>query len=319
MTGFILTFYYVPHSTEAFFSSDFLRRELDGGYTLRILHLNGASLFFFFIYCHIARGILYNRTNQRKTWFSGVIIYLMAIGIAFLGYVLPWGQISFWGASVITNLVATVPVVGTKLVLWIWGGFNVNKATLSLFFTLHYLIPLILIIFVFVHILFLHEYGRTRPQKIHLREGKVSFGEYFLIKDILNTPIILTFFSLSFLSPWILGDPENWIPANPIKRPVHIQPEWYFLFAYGILRRVPNKLGGVVCLLLRVLILVILPIKKKIEQRNRLIHKYVLGILGRIFMSLTWLGGCRVEAPFILAGQVYRILYFGFFFFYIFC
>lgn len=319
LTGFLLTFYFVPHATESFFRSDFIGRELDGGYTLRILHLNGASLFFFFIYCHIARGLFYNRPGQTKTWFSGTIIYFISIGIAFLGYVLPWGQISFWGASVITNLVATIPIVGTKIVLWIWGGFNVNKATLSLFFTLHYLLPLILVVFILLHIFFLHENGRISPQKIHLREGKISFGEYFIIKDILNIPVILIFFSFCFLSPWRLGDPENWIPANPIKSPVHIQPEWYFLFAYGILRSVPNKLGGVICLVLRVLVLIILPIKKKIEQGNNMIQKITLSILGRIFFSLTWLGGCRVEAPFILAGQIYRVLYFLFFFLFIFC
>lgn len=234
----------------------------------------------------------------------------MSIGIAFLGYVLPWGQISFWGASVITNLVATIPVIGPSLVLWVWGGFNVNNATLSLFFSLHYLLPLVLMVIILAHIFFLHEQGRLTPQKIHNRLGKISFGEYFVTKDLLNIPLLLIFYALTFLSPWALGDPENWIPADPIKSPVHIQPEWYFLFAYAILRSVPNKLGGVICLLLRVCILFVLPLQGTLEQRNSRIQLVVLGFFGVTFLSLTWLGGCGVEAPFIIIGQFYRLFYF---------
>ena len=310
ITGILLTFYYTPSSNEAFRRSDFVGREVFGGYLLRILHLNGASVYFFCLYLHISRGVFYSRFSQSKTWSSGVIIYLISMGIAFLGYVLPWGQISFWGASVITNLVATIPILGPTLVLWVWGGFNVNNATLSMFFSLHYILPLFISVIILIHIFFLHEYGRTTPQKTHREVAKISFGEYFLTKDMLNIPPLVFFYSLTFFGPWVLGDPENWIPADPIKRPVHIQPEWYFLFAYAILRSVPNKLGGVICLLLRVLVLFLLPAQGDWEPKKGRIHTIVLRFLLVVFISLTWLGGCGVEDPFILVGQIYSIIYF---------
>lgn len=318
-SGFLLTFFYIPSAEAAFQRSDFLSREIFGGFLLRIIHLNGASFFFFCIYFHISRGIFYICFVQTKTWFSGVLIYLMSIGIAFLGYVLPWGQISFWGASVITNLIATAPVIGTKIVLWVWGGYNVNSATLTIFFTIHYLLPFVLIILIFFHLFFLHEAGRITPLKRHSRAGKISFCEYFFIKDSINIPVILLIYSLCFFSPWSLGDPENWIPADPIKSPVHIQPEWYFLFAYAILRRVPNKLGGVICLLLRVLIFFLLVGYKKWEQKNSVVMKFFLIFFFITFLSLTWLGGCGVEAPFILFSQVYSFFYFFTFLCFNFC
>ncbi len=310
ISGILLTFYFIPSSEGAFLSSDFLTREVWGGYILRTVHLNGASIFFFLLYSHMARGIFYGGFFQKKTWFSGSLIYLLSIGIAFLGYVLPWGQISFWGASVITNLVATIPFVGIRIVLWIWGGFNVNRSTLSLFFSFHYLLPIILIVFIFFHIFFLHESGRTSPQKMHSIRGKISFREYFLVKDSLRLPFLLFIYSICFFSPWSLGDVENWIPANPIKSPVHIQPEWYFLFAYAILRRVPNKLGGVICLLVRVCILFLLPLGGSWEQKNSFLNKRTLSFFLIIFFSLTWLGGCGVEDPFIIVGQFYSLNYF---------
>ncbi len=209
---------------------------------------------------------------------------------------------------------ATIPIIGPKLVLWVWGGYNVNKRTLSIFFSLHFFLPFLIFILIFLHIFFLHTTGRITPQKIHDSGRKVSFYEYFLIKDCINIPIIFFFYSIFFFYPWSLGDTENWIPANPIKRPVHIQPEWYFLFAYAILRRIPNKLGGVIFLLLRVLILFFLPLFNNWEQKNSIIIKFLLRFFFSIFFLLTWLGGCRVEAPFFLWSQIFNFFYFLIFF-----
>ena len=312
LTGVLLVFFYTPSVLLAFDRVDYLGREVWCGFLLRILHLNGASLIFLLLFIHISRGFIYSRHTLTFPWLSGSTLFLLLMGIAFLGYVLPWGQMSFWGATVITNLIRTIPIVGPKVVTWVWGGYNVNNATLSLFFALHYLLPFVVLALILIHLLLLHETRRTSSIFIHERFRKVKFTPYYTNKDIMNVVFLLIFFALVLFSPWTLGDPDNWIPANPMVSPVHIQPEWYFLFAYAILRRVPNKLGGVIALLLRVLVLYLFPIFKNKYPQHPILYNFFLGSLAVRILVLTWLGACPVEAPFILCGQIFRVLYFIF-------
>jgi ubiquinol-cytochrome c reductase cytochrome b subunit len=223
------------------------------------------------------------------------------------------GQMSFWGATVITNLVSVVPYVGEDLVLWIWGGYRINKARLSLFFLLHFLVPFIALVIVFFHLLLLHITRRTSPVFIHERFRKVKFYPFFVYKDILNISVVAVIFALVLFNPWILGDAENWLVANPIRSPVHIQPEWYFLFAYAILRCIPRKLGGVIALAIRVLVLPFLSFWQSYKTKRALYSKIFMVILGFRFFVLTWLGACPVEAPFILLRQIFRFIYFAIF------
>ena len=232
--------------------------------------------------------------------------------ICFLGYVLPWGQMSLWGATVITNLISTVPIIGTKLVWWVWGGYNVDSATLTFFFTLHFLVPFIIAVVVLFHLVVLHETSRTSSLIMHERFTKVAFHPYFVWKDLLNAIILFVLFSILLFVPWAIGDPENWLPANQMSRPVHIQPEWYFLFAYAILRRVPNKIAGVVALVMRVTIFYLFPFCKTQYPKNKIITSWRLSRLACSWFLLTLLGACSVEAPYILMSQIFRICYFAF-------
>lgn len=310
VTGIFLVFYFVSSHLLAFDSVDFIGREVFGGIFFRILHLNGASLFFFFLFLHLGRGLFYQSFKLEKTWLSGVTIILLVMGTAFLGYVLPWGQISFWGATVITNFISTIPICGGLIVLWVWGGFNVGGPTLTFFFALHYLLPFVVLVIVGLHLIFLHETGSTRPLVTNDPLLRVTFSPFFTSKDALNLVAILIFFSLVFFSPWRLGDPENWIPANPLVRPVHIQPEWYFLFAYAILRCIPNKLGGVIALVIRVTIFygfVFFSFTKTVPSFAYYLNLRIFTIS---FLLLTWLGRCPVEDPYILLRQLGRLLYF---------
>lgn len=230
--------------------------------------------------------------------------------IAFLGYVLPWGQISFWGATVITNLISTIPIFGPDIVIWVWGGFNVNNATLGFFFSLHFLLPFLLAFIVLIHLIFLHETRRRRNIIIHERFSKVKFCPYYFSKDAVNLVIFITFFIFCLFFPWNLGDPENWIGANPIISPVHIQPEWYFLFAYAILRAIPNKLGGVIALVGRVIFFYLLPLFFTYKSPRKIWIFILISIFSISFLLLTWLGACVVEEPFILISQIFTVLYF---------
>lgn len=227
---------------------------------MRTLHANGASFFFICLYAHIGRGLYFGSYIIKEAWLAGVVMFFMVIGAAFLGYVLPWGQISFWGATVITNLFSVVPYVGTDLVQWIWGGFAVDNATLTRFFTFHFVLPFLIVIITVVHILFLHENGANNPLGVLREVDKIPFHPYFTFKDVVGFIVILMgLVLLTLLHPYLLGDPDNFVPANPLVTPAHIQPEWYFLFAYAILRSIPNKLGGVVSLVLSIVILSIVP------------------------------------------------------------
>lgn len=308
--GILLVFFYSSNIFVAFSSIDFIRREVFWGFLIRSFHLNIASLFFLILYLHILRGFLIRRYRIEKPWLSGTTILLITIIVAFLGYVLPWGQISFWGATVITNLISTFPIFGPKIVIWIWGGYNVGNGTLGFFFSLHFIFPFVIFIIVLFHLIYLHETRRRRRLIVHERFSKIKFFPYFIIKDLLNLLIFTLFFLFIFIFPWNLGDPENWILANPIMSPIHIQPEWYFLFAYAILRCIPRKLGGVIALVLRVVFLYFIPLFQNYKTKRKLFIKISVRTLFFCFILLTWLGACLVEEPFILIRQIFRFFYF---------
>ena len=313
-TGFFLVFYFIPSINEAFSRVDYIGREVFYGFIFRILHLNGASLFFFVIFLHVGRGLFFRRFYLENTWLSGRTILFLVMATAFLGYVLPWGQISFWGATVITNLISTIPLCGTQLVLWLWGGFNVGGATLCFFFALHYLLPFVVAALAMLHLIFLHETRSTRSLNTRDSYYRISFSPFFTRKDFLNIVFFFIFFIFCLNFPWVLGDPENWVTANALARPVHIQPEWYFLFAYAILRCIPRKLGGVIALVLRVACLYFLPFFCQKNNTN-LIYLFNLSFFFVSFFILTWLGSCPVEEPFIFLRQFFRVIYFLTFFF----
>lgn len=314
ITGLFLRIHYCSNTELAFNRVAHICRNVNYGWLLRTLHANGASIFFICLYLHIGRGIYYNSYKFKETWFSGVTIFFITIATAFLGYVLPWGQISFWGATVITNLVSAIPYIGTIIVQWIWGGFAVDNATLSRFFRLHFVLPFIIAALVIVHLIFLHQTGSNNPIGTNSNIDKIPFHPYFSVKDLLGVIIVILILSFITLnSPYILGDPDNFTPANPLVTPVHIQPEWYFLFAYAILRSIPNKLGGVIALVASIAILYILPsTNKKLIIRNQFypINKLTFWLLVSIVILLTWIGARPVEDPYIIIGQVLTIFYF---------
>lgn len=252
--------YYTRDITTAFNRVVYISRDVNGGWALRILHANGASAFFICLYMHVGRGLYYGSYLFIPTWGVGTLILLIVMATAFLGYVLPWGQMSFWGASVITNLFSAIPYLGGDFVIWLWGGLAVDNATLTRFFAFHFLLPFLIAALVIVHLIFLHETGSNNPLGLNSNLDKLSLHPGFLMKDLFGALLfVLGLRVVVFFAPWMLGDPENFIPANPLVTPVHIQPEWYFLFAYAILRSIPNKLGGVVALAIAVLVLFFVP------------------------------------------------------------
>nr|AMB20490.1 cytochrome b [Marmosops bishopi] len=314
LTGLFLAMHYTSDTLTAFSSVAHICRDVNYGWLIRNMHANGASMFFMCLFMHVGRGIYYGSYLYKETWNIGVILLLTVMATAFVGYVLPWGQMSFWGATVITNLLSAIPYIGTTLVEWIWGGFSVDKATLTRFFAFHFILPFIILALVIVHLLFLHETGSNNPTGINPNPDKIPFHPYYTIKDILGFLLmILTLLSLTLFSPDLLGDPDNFTPANPLNTPPHIKPEWYFLFAYAILRSIPNKLGGVLALLASILILLLLPLLNTSNQRSfmfRPISQILFWILTANLLTLTWIGGQPVEQPFIIIGQVASISYF---------
>nr|ATL15408.1 cytochrome b [Callosobruchus maculatus] len=314
LTGIFLAMHYCPNIELAFNSVAHICRNVNYGWLIRTLHANGASFFFICLYIHIGRGLYYSSYNLKETWMIGVTIFFLVMATAFLGYVLPWGQMSFWGATVITNLVSAIPYLGTSIVQWIWGGFAVDNATLTRFFAFHFLLPFIITAFVIIHLLFLHQTGSNNPLGTMKNIDKIPFHPYFTYKDILGMLIML--FLLTFLtlySPYFLGDPDNFTPANPLVTPAHIKPEWYFLFAYAILRSIPNKLGGVIALVLSIAILYIMPFtnKKKFNSTQFYpINKLLFWSMFTTILLLTWIGARPVEDPYIFIGQLLTVIYF---------
>nr|YP_010956340.1 cytochrome b [Coryphaenoides armatus]WMY89433.1 cytochrome b [Coryphaenoides armatus] len=314
LTGLFLAMHYTSDIQTAFTSVVHICRDVNYGWLIRNIHANGASFFFICLYLHIARGLYYGSYLYVETWNVGVILYLLVMMTAFVGYVLPWGQMSFWGATVITNLMSAVPYVGNTLVQWIWGGFSVDNATLTRFFTFHFLLPFIVTAIVMIHLLFLHETGSTNPTGLNSDTDKIPFHPYFSYKDLLGAVALLTpLAAITLFWPNMLGDPDNFIPANPLVTPPHIKPEWYFLFAYAILRSIPNKLGGVLALLLSILVLMVIPFLHTSKQRGltfRPLSQLLFWTLVADMLILTWIGGMPVEHPFTLIGQMASVLYF---------
>nr|WCO12062.1 cytochrome b [Megastigmus sabinae] len=320
ITGFFLSMHYNPNINNAFNSVIHIIQDVNYGWLMRLIHMNGASMFFICMFIHIGRGLYYNSFTLKNTWMVGVMIFLLTMGTAFMGYVLPWGQMSFWGATVITNLISAIPYLGNSIVMWLWGGFSVDNATLNRFYSFHFIMPFIVLFFVIIHLMFLHNTGSTNPMGLNSNYYKIPFNPYYSIKDSLGFILmILILMLICLINPYMLSDPENFNKANAMITPIHIQPEWYFLFAYAILRSIPNKLGGVIALLMSILILLFIPMLKfykfkssKFYFLNQLLFWYFIAL----FIILTWIGARPVESPYILIGQISSIFYFLYFIMY---
>jgi len=319
VTGIVLVMFYTPHIDLAFISVEHIMRDINYGWLLRYLHANGASLFFIALYLHIARGLIHGSYlfHRSLLWCSGVILFLLTILSAFLGYILPWGQMSLWGATVITNLASTIPLIGNDVVIWLWGGFSVANPTLNKFFSLHFLLPFIILALVGIHFILLHTYGSSNPLGIDYRTDKITFSPYYTLKDFYSLFGYFAFFSfLVFFVPNYLGHPDNYIPANSDVTPEHIVPEWYFLPFYAILRAIPDKALGVLALLASILILLVLPFIHTTHVRSSLFKPYYK-ILCFSFISISmllgYLGAKPIEAPYLTIAQYATLGYFSFF------
>nr|YP_010027247.1 cytochrome b [Papilio paris]QOS04239.1 cytochrome b [Papilio paris] len=317
LTGLFLTMYYTANIELAFYSVNYICRNVNYGWLIRTLHANGASFFFICIYLHIGRGIYYESFNLKYTWIEGIIILFISIATAFKGYVLPWGQMSFWGATEITNLLSAIPYFGSMFVNWIWGGFAIDNATLTRFYSFHFLFPFIILLLTIIHLLFLHQTGSNNPFGMYSNLNKIPFHPFFTFKDLFGFILLLQMLKMLTLSnPYLLGNPDNFTPANPSETPIHIQPEWYFLFAYAILRSIPNMLGGVMALVMFIMILIILPLtfNKKIQGIKFYSFKqFLFWIMIFTIIFLTWAEARPVEEPYIITKQILTLLYFFYF------
>jgi len=318
ITGIFLAMHYTPHIDLAFSSVEHIMSDVNNGWLIRYLHANGASMFFIVVYSHIFRGLYYGSymSPRENLWASGVIIFLLMMATAFMGYVLPWGQMSFWGATVITNLFSAVPFIGSSIVEWLWGGFCVSNATLNRFFSLHYLMPFVIAGLAVVHLSLLHKDGSNNPLGSGTNVDTVSFYPYFYTKDLFSFLILVTLFSFFVVYfPNALGHADNYIPANPLSTPAHIVPEWYFLPFYAILRSIPDKLGGVVAMIGAILILLLLPFINTSKIRSskfRPIFSVAYWFFAANFLLLGWIGQKPVESPYIEVGMFSTAFYFIF-------
>jgi quinol-cytochrome oxidoreductase complex cytochrome b subunit len=319
LSGIFLAMHYTPHIDLAFSSVEHIMRDVKNGWFIRYVHANGASMFFIVVYCHIFRGLYYGSYMHPRQllWCSGVIIFILMMATAFMGYVLPWGQMSFWGATVITSLITAVPLVGKAIVEWLWGGFTVSNATLNRFYSLHFLLPFVIAGLSLVHLALLHKDGSNNPLGIDSAVDKVPFYPYFVLKDLFALSIyFLVFGTLVYFYPNLLGHPDNYIPADPLHTPAHIVPEWYFLPFYAILRSIPNKLGGVLAMFGSLLILLLIPFINTSEIRSttfRPLFKIFYWLLVADFLILGWVGQKPVNDQYVFTGQVATVFYFAFF------
>jgi len=320
-TGIVLAMHYTPHATMAFDSVEHIMRDVNYGWLLRYIHSNGASMFFIVVYIHIFRGLYYGsyKFPRELLWWLGIVILLLMMATAFMGYVLPWGQMSFWGATVITNLFSAFPIVGDYIVQLLWGGFAVDHPTLNRFFSLHYLLPFVIVGVVVLHIWALHMHGSNNPLGIDTKgpQDKIPFDPYYTVKDLFGIAVFLVFFSYwIFFNPNYLGDADNYIPANPLVTPAHIVPEWYFLPFYAILRAIPDKLMGVVAMFASILVLFVLPwldTSRVRSARFRPIYKQLFWIF---LVVCVVLGVCGMKPPegiWLILGRLATALYFLFF------
>uniref|UniRef100_UPI0030FF2710 cytochrome b n=1 Tax=Amblyomma albolimbatum TaxID=1987572 RepID=UPI0030FF2710 len=318
ISGIFLAMNFSSDITTAFNMISHIQRDVNNGWLIRSIHANGASLFFIFMYIHIARGIYYSSFFFFKVWLSGLMITFILMASAFLGYILPWGQMSFWGATVITNLISAIPYIGQTITFWIWGGFSVDNNTLIRFFSFHFMFPFILLFLTFIHIILIHEKGSSNPLGTSMNIDKIPFHPYFTIKDLLGVFLTFSLFSFfTFLFSYKMMDAENFIMANPMITPPHIQPEWYFLFAYAILRSIPSKLGGVIALIMSILII----ISFSFSMKNKLLSfyfnifkKFMFWMLINSFIFLTFLGAKPIEFPYDILSKWITFIYFMIFF-----
>lgn len=319
ISGIFLAMHYVPTITDAFDSVEHIMRDVNNGWVMRYAHANGASAFFIVVYVHTFRGIYYGSFTypRQSVWIVGAIILFLMIITAFLGYVLPWGQMSLWGATVITNLVSAVPKVGGELVNWLWGGFSVGQPTLNRFYSFHYTLPFIIAFMAIIHVIFLHKYGSTGPLGVKIVSDDSVFYPYFISKDVLGILLFLWFYVfIVFFYPNTLGHPDNYIPANPLSTPAHIVPEWYFLPFYAILRSIPDKLFGVIALFFAIICLIILPMLHKPEIRSMQFRPISANIFFGFFFTcilLGWIGGEPASYPYTFVGQILTAFYFVYF------
>ena len=318
VTGIILAMHYTPHVDYAFESVERIMRDVNHGWLIRYIHMNGASFFFIVVFIHIFRGLYYGsyKTPRELLWILGVLILLLMMATAFMGYVLPWGQMSFWGATVITNLFSAIPFVGESIVVWLWGGFSIDNPTLSRFFALHYLMPFLIVGVVILHIIALHRFGSNNPLGIDVngKQDTIPFHPYYTSKDLFGAVVFLTIFaSAIFFYPNYLGHPDNYIPANPLQTPAHIVPEWYFLPFYAILRAIPDKLGGVLFMFGAIAVLFIVPWLDKSPVRSgrfRPIFKIFFWVLLADCVLLGWLGAKPAEGIYVVLSRLATAWYF---------
>ena len=322
LTGVVLAMHYDPNAGNAFLSVEKIMRDVNYGWLLRYMHANGASMFFIAVFIHIFRGMYYGsyKAPREVLWILGVIILLLMMATAFMGYVLPWGQMSFWGATVITNLFSAIPVVGEAIVTWLWGGFAVDNATLNRFFALHYLLPFMIVGVVGLHIWALHHVGQNNPTGVEvkdIRKDTVPFTPYATLKDAFAVVCFMIMFAwFIFYTPNYLGHADNYIPANPLVTPAHIVPEWYFLPFYAILRAIPDKLGGVIAMGAAIVVLAFLPwldTSKVKSMTYRPIARQLFWAFVVVCIGLGWLGAMPAEGGYVIASQIFTALYFGYF------
>nr|AKU36881.1 cytochrome b [Angiostrongylus costaricensis]BAV82625.1 cytochrome b [Angiostrongylus costaricensis] len=310
LTGLFLSFYYVADGVMAFGSVQYIMFDVNLGWLFRIFHFNGASLFFIFMYLHIFKGLFMMSYRLKLVWGTGLVIFLLVMLEAFMGYVLVWAQMSFWAAVVITSLLSVIPVWGQLIVMWIWSGFGVTSSTLKFFFALHFLLPWFLVVLVMVHMIFLHSTGSTSGLYCHGDYDKISFGPYYWNKDFYNMVGFLLFFIFVLVSPFLLGDPEMFVEADPMTSPVHIVPEWYFLFAYAILRAIPNKVLGVLALLMSVLSFFFFLLVGNYTSCMVKLNKFLVFMYMLVSLMLSWLGQCVVEYPYYVLSLIFSLMYF---------